>query len=303
MKKRKIFVWIIMTLLLLMAATGCKDGTSNRIIEEEVWIDGGNGMWIRAVATVPKDCDADKLPLVTIGHGFRGNLNSTGADDLAQAFSEAGFATIRMDYAYYTKQDADARVNQYTMDTMIAFQIACIDYMIEHYHADPDRIGLYGRSLGGRVAMAMANENAGGYEYKALALVAPAGTEDALQYYMGGEDAWQKMKADAQQKGSVIHQKVILTPEFFTSIEDYTPSEHGISFNAPVLVIYNTEDYVVLPKTSKKCAAAYEMAEIVEVTSTESPHGYELGLKSSKLKDTLTEKMVIFFEETLKKTS
>ena len=85
---------------------------------------------------------------------------------------------------------------------MIEFQLVCIRYMIEEYNVDSDRIGLYGRSLGGRVAMAMANKSAGGYDYKALALVAPAGTEDALSYYMGGEERWQEMKREAGQQGS-----------------------------------------------------------------------------------------------------
>ena len=290
---------IAAVLLLLLIAAGCGTDSSPRILQQEVWLDSGKGDWIRAEAAVPAHRETDKLPLVTIGHGFRGNMDSAGGNYLSEALAKAGFAVIRMDYAHYRKQDPDTLVNQYTVDTMIEDQLTCIRYMIEHYDGDPDRIGLYGRSMGGRVAMVMANEGSGGYDYRALALVAPAGTAEALPYYMGGQEQWQKMKEEARTKGFITHQQVILTPEFFSSIEDNTPSQRGDSFSGPVLVIYNTEDYVVLPETSKACAAAYEHAELVEVTSEKSPHGYEMGFRSSALKDRLIGKITAFFEEAL----
>lgn len=300
MKNRNIAA-VIAAMLMLTAfvITGCRQDASSDIIRQRVWLDSGVGTWIRAEITAPDNYENEKLPLITIGHGFRGDMDSAGGDYLAEALAESGFAVIRMDYAAYDERDEAAVINQYTVDTMIESQLVCIRYMIEEYNVDSDRIGLYGRSLGGRVAMAMANKSAGGYDYKALALVAPAGTEDALSYYMGGEERWQEMKREAGQQGSVIHQNVILTPEFFSSVDDYTPAEDGGSFKNPVLVIYNTEDYVVLPETSRKCAAVYENAELVEVTSEKSPHGYEMGFKSSKLKDELISRITDFFEAAL----
>lgn len=303
MKKRQTALTHIAVIILIISVlftfSGCRDGGAGNIIRQQVWIDSGHDTWIRAEVMTPEKPADGKLPLVTIGHGFRGNMNSAGGAYLSESLAEAGFAVIRMDYAYYTDKDTDTMVNQYTVDTMIDTQLACIGYMIENYNADPERIGLYGRSLGGRVAMAMANQSSGGYDYKALALVAPAGTADAFVYYMGGEEAWREMKREADAEGHITHQGVILTPEFFSSMENCVPSENGDSFKNPVLVIYNTEDNVVLPATSMECAAAYENVELVQVTTDKSPHGYEMGFESSELKDELIGRITDFFKASL----
>lgn len=291
---------LIAVLLLLITTVVCMKRESDKIIREELWLDSGHGDWIRAEAMVPGNYKSDSLPLITIGHGFHGNMDSAGGGYLSEALSKAGFAVIRMDYAHYEKKDVKTVVNSYTVETMIEDQLTCIKYMKECYNVNTDRIGLYGRSLGGRVAMTMANKSSGGYSYKAMALVAPAGTADALSYYMGGDEKWREMKMIADKKGSITHQQVLLTPEFFSSVDEYTPSEDIGAFEGAVLVIYNTEDYVVLPETSKKCAAAYKKSQLVEVTSEKSPHGYEMGFKKSKLKDELIGRITIFFEKELK---
>ena len=42
--------------------------------------------------------------------------------------------------------------------------LRAVNYMIGHHSIDTDRLGLYARSMGGRVAMTMANENSGGFD-------------------------------------------------------------------------------------------------------------------------------------------
>ena len=91
------------------------------------------------------------------------------------------------------------------------------------------------------------------------------------------------------------HQGVVLTPAFFHSIESYVPSERGDQFHAPVLVIYNTEDHVVLPSASLECAKAYEQVKTIEITSAESPHGYEMGFTDSEIKDMLFSEIGAFY--------
>lgn len=301
----RIILLVLCTVILYIGTAGCSDaqhnerGKASEIITADIVVENSAGSYNRAQVMLPADYAEEKLPLVTLSHGFRGNMDSAGGNYLAESLAKAGIATIRMDFARCGAADGTEQVNQYTVDTMIADQLSCIQYMIDHYKIDPKRIGLYGRSLGGRVAMAMANEKAGGFDYKALALVAPAGNAGALQYYMGGQEKWDAMKAQAAKEGSVTHQKVILTPEFFTSVEDYIPSDTGSRFHHPVLVIYNTKDYVVLPATSLECARSYEDVKITKITSEKSPHGCEMGFQSSKIKDQLIGEITAFFKENL----
>ena len=177
--------------------------------------------------------------------------------------------------------------------------LRAINYMTGHNAIDTVRLGLYARSMGGRVAMTMANEQSGGLDFKAMALVAPAGTDDAMVYYMGGDENWEEMKKTAQSDGFIEHQGQKLTPEWFKEFEDYNPCDFGHKFgDKPVLVICNTLDYVVTDETSRKCAAAYKNSRVIEVT-TDNYHGYEMSYENSELKDYLMTEITVFFKENL----
>ncbi|MCI9639307.1 hypothetical protein D1155_11910 [Anaerotruncus sp. 80] len=301
MMKQKVTILLLMLFLTgsLWALTGC-ESKNQGICTLDVMIKNEEETYTKAQIVIPENWEEEKLPLVFLSHGFHGNMNSAGGKYLAQHLAENGIATIRMDFGHYEKADTETeQTNQYTVDTMVADQVLCTDYMVAHYNVDPDRIGIFGRSLGGRAAMYCGNEHAGGYAYKAMVLVAPAGNGDSFQRYMGGAKNWEKFKREAREKGSVTHQKVILTPEFFRSIEDYVPSETGYKFQAPVLVIYNTEDYVVLPEVSLECARSYEDVKTIEITSVKSPHGYEMGFEKSEIKDMLFDEITKFYLENL----
>lgn len=300
-KKAKRCLCLLCCIFLLTAIICSCGNKKEEILCEEIWIENRDGTYTRAEAVIPHNYAYKQLPLISMSHGFKGNRNSAGGKYLAESLAKAGIATIRMDYSHYEEMDErSSQTNQYTVKTMEADQLSCIEYMIEHYHVDDQRIGLYGRSLGGRVVMTMANEHAGGFDYQAMTLVAPAGTKNAFIRYMGGEKIWKEKKSIAEKEGSVIHQNIHLTPEFFSSIEEYTPSEHGEKFGAPVLLIYNTEDDVVLPEASLECGRAYEEnLRTIEVTSKKSPHGCEMGFKESEIKDRLINAITEFFKENL----
>lgn len=299
MKKRMIFI-LLLTAITIFNLSGCADEDKEyQVIKKDVMLQNEEGTYTKAQVIVPSDFEKKSYPLVTLSHGFRGSMDTAGGDALAENLAKAGFATIRMNYSHYKDRKKDSQTNQYTVETMISDQLLCIDYMVNNYHVDKEKIGLYGRSLGGRVAMIMANENRGDYDYKALALIAPAGNQSALQYYMGGEAKWREMKATAEKKGSITHQGVVLTPDFFRTIEKEVPSRTGRYFKHPVLVIYNTEDYVVLPETSLECAKAYKDVQITKVTSKKSPHGYEMSFKHSELKEQLTMEIIGYFQQNL----
>lgn len=291
----------------LMTLGGCDN--SWETVTSRVMLKSSDGSFMAAEIVVPKDGE-ESMPLVTLGHGYKGTMNSGGAKELAVKLAANAIATIRPDYNHYvhdptsdeaaglSKEERRARVDEYTLSDMEEDQLTCIRYMLKNYSIDESRIALYARSMGGRVAMTMANKSASGFGYAAMALVAPAGNENAMQYYMHGQESWDKMKAEALKKGRIEHQGLYLTHQWFTEFEDYNPAADGWRFNRPVLVIYNTLDHVVTAKTSKECAAGYENATTIEVT-TEDGHGYEMGFETSEMKDMLMESITEFFVENL----
>lgn len=295
--KKKIAVLLLFVMVLLSGCAGDKDTS---VLVKNVMIPDGSGAFIKAQIVMPSDYEEESLPLVTMAHGFRGTMNSAGAEMLAHALAENGIATIRMNFSHNVSENPGSEeTRQYTVETMAGDLARCAEYMTENYNADKDRIGVFGRSLGGRAAMTAANEQTGGFDYKGLVLVAPAGNGDSFQRYMGGEEKWEEYKEKADKDGFVVHQNVVLTPEFFHTIEDYVPSENGYKFRHPVLVLYNTEDNVVLPKTSIECAESYKDHRLIKVTSKESPHGLEMGFKDSEIKDMLFAEILQYYEENL----
>lgn len=246
-------------------------------------------------------------PLVSISHGIYGAINSGGARQLSEMLASNGIAAVRVDfnrclsndYEVAFAEDGSGRVNEYTISDMLESNLLAINYALRYYEVDKDRIGLYGRSFGGRIAMIMGNESWGGYDYKAMALIAPAGNEYALIHYMGGQKKWDQLREAADQKGSVKRGKLTLTPKWFEDYYKFNPALTGDKFgDKPVMVYYNTKDTVVEPKTSLDCAHAYSNVTTYEVT-TDDGHGYEMSYKHSAIKDEIMNRVVRFFIDNL----
>lgn len=288
---------LLLVFLGLVCMTGCK--TEKEYETYDFFLENDRGTYTYGELVMP--VQEEPCPLVFMAHGFKGSRNSGGAEELSQRLARQGIAAVRIDFdSYEVAEKTSPHTGEYTLNNMAADGVMSINYVLEHYPIDPNRIGIHGRSMGGRVAMIMGNESKGGFDFKALSLVAPAGNDTAMVYYMGGEDRWNEMKKEAKANGFVEKQNLLLSEQWFLDFEAYNPAKTGQKFgNKPVLVFYNTLDHVVLPETSKECADGYANVEVIEVT-TEDGHGYEMGYEVSPLKDEIMEKIVAFFVENLR---
>lgn len=287
---------LLLMFFVLIFMTGCNE--EKEYATYDFFLENDRGTYTYGELVLP--VQDDPCPLVFLAHGFKGSRNSGGAEELSQKLAEKGIAAVRIDFdSYESDCITSPKTGKYTLSSMAADGLMTINYVAENYNIDLDRIGIHGRSMGGRVAMIMGNESKGGFDFKALSLVAPAGNDTAMIYYMGGIDRWNEMKEDAKTNGFVEKQNLWLSHQWFVEFEEYNPAKTGHQFgNKPVLLFYNTLDHVVLPETSKECAAGYTNVEVVEVT-TEDGHGYEMGYEESPLKDQIMEKIVAFFVEHL----
>ena len=325
--KRLVFL-VLLGLLLFPSLAGCGNAAGDaengqyKILTEMIFLENGRGSYTLAEFAVPENympagaegqpagaegqpagAGTGGFPMVAVAHGFTGTMDSGGAAELIRRLAGAGIAAVRVDFDPYLtpekNSDPSNRACEYTLRDMEDDLTLALQYACSHYRIDETRLGVYGRSMGGRVAMMMANESYGGFEYQAMALVAPAGNDRAMIYFMGGQQRWEEMKAQAAADGYVQYKQLRLRPDWFAQFEDYDPCTHGDSFgDKPVLVICNTLDHVVTDETSRQCAAAYENSRIIEVT-TEDGHGYEMSRKDSDLKDMLMDEIVAHFAEKL----
>ncbi len=303
MKKRRKQHNLILILIICLICTlfaSCEEGASSYLHETyDFFLENDRGSYIYGELVMPET--DEPCPLVFIAHGFKGTRNSGGAKELSERLASKGIAAVRIDFNGYKEASKKSdRTNRYTLTNMQDDAVKTINYVIENYNIDTERLGVYGRSMGGRVAMMLANENVGGFDFKAMTLIAPAGNSDAMIYYMGGDDNWKYMKQIASgPQGYCPKQALELTYDWFTNFEDYDPSKTGHKWgDKPVLLYYNTLDTVVRPVTSLECADAYENIEVIEVT-TEDGHGYEMGCEKSELKDEIMTHITEFFAENL----
>ncbi|MGX8774615.1 MAG: alpha/beta hydrolase family protein [Bacillota bacterium] len=288
---------------------GCGSQASSddslKTVTEDVFLKNADGTYTYCEIVAPES--GEPYPLVSISHGIYGAINSGGARELSEMLAESGIAAVRVDFnrcltndpEEALSKDRSGRTNEYTISDMLESNMLAIDFALENYNVDADRIGVYGRSFGGRIAMIMGNESWGGIDYKAMALIAPAGNEHALIHYMGGEEEWNRLREAAERDGSCTRGRLTLTPEWFEDYYKYNPALTGSKFgDKPVMVYYNTKDTVVEPKTSLDCAHAYSNVSIYEVT-TDDGHGYEMSYEQSEIKDEIMDRVVTFFRENL----
>lgn len=276
-----------------------------RTVSEEVFLPDEDGTYTYCEIVAP--VTDESYPLVSISHGIYGAINSGGARQLSEMLASNGIAAVRVDFNRCLTDDPDealakdksGRTNEYTISDMLESNMLSINYALDNYNVDKDRIGVYGRSFGGRIAMIMGNESWGGIDYKAMALIAPAGNEYALIHYMGGYEKWDELRELADRDGKVVRGRLTLTPKWFEDYYKYNPALTGDKFgDKPVMVYYNTKDTVVEPKTSLDCAHAYSNVSIYEVT-TDDGHGYEMSYEHSEIKDEIMDRVVTFFNDNL----
>ena len=70
------------------AADGNDTDAPYKTAAEEFFLDRGDGTYTLTEAVYPKDYDGP-MPLVAIAHGFKGTLNSGGAEELSHRLAEA----------------------------------------------------------------------------------------------------------------------------------------------------------------------------------------------------------------------
>jgi uncharacterized protein len=103
---------------------------------------------------------SETLPCVVIGTGFGGTQDTPSIQAVAQAFAEAGFSAMTFDYRNFGESGGAPRqlfhIKQQHQDFHAAIRCARSQGNI-----DPERIALWGTSLGGGHVIAVAAEDSG----------------------------------------------------------------------------------------------------------------------------------------------
>lgn len=95
----------------------------------------------------------EKFPAVLICHGLAGH--KTGRFrlyvDLAERLTKEGIGVLRIDFR--GSGDSDGKFSEAKIEGMVSDALAALDYLNKRDDVDKTRIGIYGKSFGGAIAI------------------------------------------------------------------------------------------------------------------------------------------------------
>ena len=218
------------------------------------------------------------LPLVVMAHGHGGTRHEAGGfTRVAEGLAKRGIASIRMDFPG-CGDSTESFVNN-NLNNMLKDISASRDFALNQVLIDSNRIGLFGFSMGGRLALLSSADN-----YQVIATWAPAGLNGAatLINLLGGPAAYGALKTHAEKNGFAPFttnwgQDQKLGTQWFTDMEASMPLNVLESFEGPFLVLHGDSDTVVTANvTNAVVAAATSSQEVLHHVIAGAGHG--LGL-------------------------
>lgn len=284
--KRKFENWLSVFSILILAACQPTEQQSAATYEYAS-LDTtvmSRGVAVPVTYVHPVATGGELFPLVVIAHGHGGSRNETGSfTRVAEELAARGVASIRMDFPGCG--DSTESFANNNLGNMLKDMQASRDYAVAQPQVDNGRVGLFGWSMGGRLAILAAAEDA---SYRIIATWAPAAVNGAgsMMNFFGGRAAFDDFKARAARDGSVPFttrwgQDQELGLQFFTDMEESAPLDAVQNFEGPLLVLYGDLDDVVLPEVSESLIkAAVNSPEVVRHIIKGADHG--LGVFSDE---------------------
>jgi pimeloyl-ACP methyl ester carboxylesterase/predicted small lipoprotein YifL len=214
------------------------------------------------------------FPLVVMHHGFAGSRQENGSfQTIAETMAEKGIASVRMDFPGCGDSEASFQ-DEYSLSNSISDSNACLEYALANAPIDGDRLGIFGYSMGGRMALELTAEEQN--PYSAMVLLAPAFLPlDPSSGFLMDEQSDRDNLIRAREDGYVEF-------EFFGNAirngvkyyEDQVasyPIMASVKNVCPTLVITGDMDTTIPPENAGACA---EQIGARLVTIEGADHGY-----------------------------
>lgn len=256
---------------------------------------------VPATVVVP---DGDgPFPAVVINHGHGGGRQENGGlGRIAKALADKGILSVRMDFP--GSGDSKEPFTEGYLSNMISDSNASLAYLRDNYDVDADQLGIFGYSMGGRIALTIGGS--ADNPYKAMALLAPSADPGAEMVvgFMGGQAEYDRLYAEASgEKGYAEYhtqwgQVQNLSKTWYDEMNASRPLDAIGNYTGAMLVLYGDKDTVVPPAVAQSVAAAYPAATLVEVPDAD--HGYGFYSDQPDVTTLVDTTIADFFAEQLK---
>lgn len=267
---------------------------------KNVKIKNGNRI-VPAVITSPSG--EGPFPAVVMNHGHGGSKDEHGGFvKIAEALYKKGILTIRMDFPGCG--DSTEPFTENCLSNMISDSNASLQYILDNYNVDKERIGILGYSMGGRVTLNIVSEIDS--PYKSVGLLAPSVDpgEELIIYMVGGEDNYKVFSEELLSNSEIesfqspIREDQILSRKWLDEMMKSYPLENINNFKGDMFLIYGGSDEVVPRSVTKRLADAYPKTKEVAIEDADHSFGFWGEEVSTAIE--VADFFSGFFEKTLK---
>ncbi len=174
-------------------------------------------------------------PLVILCHGFTGNMTERHISSLAEDLAAAGISALRFD-APGSGDSQGTWAHDYRLTNYITSVPDVLQCALTHLSADPQRLGIWGHSMGGFVALASAARHPS--DYAAVVCSQPSSGWKLLP--AADEHAWRSTGwADFHNSH---FPKISLPYAFYEDRQQYNALEEAPKLTVPALFIAGSKD-------------------------------------------------------------
>lgn len=232
------------------------------------------------------EATTQSCPLVILLHGFTGWKQERHIRALADALAAKGIASLRCD-APGSGESEGTFEDDYTMTNYIAVVDDLVNWAQSLPSIDPERIAIWGHSMGGFVALASAVRYPG---IKAVCCCQPSSGWKVME--PAAEKTWRETGWATFANSHFA--EIRLPYSFLEDRSHYDATHESPKLRVPSLFIAGSLDTDVMPDGVKAMAElAPTPTEYLEFPAT---HGYK---RNPEMLSAITEAAASFFDETL----
>lgn len=214
--------------------------------------------------------DGEPAPVVLMLHGFGGSRDELKTEHVpegvfartASQLSEAGIASLRIDFRGSGESLADLTYADTTFAGQVADAAAAVDFLKSSDKVDGDDIHVIGWSQGGLVAATLAGKSE---SLDSVSLWNAVGDPKATYGAIFGAETMALGYAAATDEVIVATLPwgvdMELKGAFFDGVETHDPVAEIASYSGPLLVVQGSADTLVLPENADNYIASHEGEE------------------------------------------
>lgn len=252
----------------------------SEIRDPAVVLSGGKKLF--CVVHRPFNENLRALPAVLFCGGYGGNKSGRCSMfvHLAQALAETGMVVLRFDYRGHG--DSEGLFSEVTIEGEVEDAVRCFEWLCKHPQVDRERVGVLGRSLGGAIALMLAERVRA---VKSVVLWAPLFSAAPWQSALGDREFPHLMREPPSQ----VFVQQFFNIDMTTTLSRLTtlPLLHLCGAQDSVLTPFHTEHYAA-------CRSGVPRSKFVTLLHSGHEFGNEEDFKLA------TQETIAWFRDTLK---